>query len=152
MNAIEFKPWMEGAVSEVLESMCFISTEGDATDEDAILQSDWICSCLDFRGEPSGTFGLAVPSATASAIAANFLGDDEAGPNDSQTAEVICELANMVCGSLLAHLDPKRTFDLSSPRPDPTGAQDISDENRISATFTLDEGSIYTWLKIKDPS
>jgi CheY-specific phosphatase CheX len=149
MNAIDFQPWMEGAVAEVLESMCFISTEGEAVEAVEHYQPDWVCSSLRFKGIHNGTFGLAVPPATASTIASNFLGDDEDSLNEAQCAEVICEFANMVCGTLLAHLEPKKTFDLSPPQRHPYGGQGQPGEDRIARTFTLDEGSLYAWLTLQ---
>src|SRR5579859_1036033 len=116
MQAIDLKPFMESAVAEVLESMCFISSEGEVPEESGNDLPNWICGELDFVGLTGGTFGIAVPASTASVIAANFLGEEELDLSEKQTTEVVCELTNMVCGSFLAHLDAKQAFTLSPPR------------------------------------
>ena len=149
MQAIDFKPFMESAVSEVLESMCFISSEGEAADMAGSSYSDWIRGELDFSGSPGGTFGIAVPPSTAVAIAANFLGEDESDLSAEQTVEVVCELTNMVCGTLLAQLDSRQAFSLSSPRHTPSGTETLASVERIQNTYALDEGLIYTWLELR---
>jgi CheY-specific phosphatase CheX len=148
MQAIDLKPFIESAVAEVLESMCFISSEGEATEEAAQCPPDWICGELDFAGNLSGRFGVAVPPSTAATIAANFLGEDESELSDEQTMEVICELTNMVSGSLLARLDSKSAFTLSPPRPGRYGEHKPGGERSL-CTFALDEGFISTWWEIQ---
>jgi CheY-specific phosphatase CheX len=149
MQATDLKPFMESAVAEVLESMCFISSNGEAMDEVDSSHPDWIRGELDFSGSPGGTFGIGVPPATAAAIAANFLGEDEADLSAEQTVEVVCELTNMVCGTLLAHLDSKQAFTLSSPRHVASGKESLLKGDRTHGTYALDEGFIYTWLELQ---
>jgi len=150
MQAIDLKPLMEVAVAEVLEAMCFISSEGETTDEAGRCAPDWICGELDFAGHLSGSCGIAVPPSTAGTIAANFLGEDEIALSAEHTREVIGELTNMICGALLAHLDPKSKFTLSPPRPGQPHQHNSSDSERSYCTFALDEGFISTWLEIRD--
>jgi CheY-specific phosphatase CheX len=149
MQAIELKPFMESAVAEVLESMCFISSEGEATDESGNDRPDWIRGELEFVGLPGGTFGIAVPPSTAAVMAANFLGEDEADLSEKQTVEVVCELTNMVCGTLLAQIDSKQAFTLSPPRHVLAGTESPAKSSRVEGTYALDEGVIYTWLELQ---
>jgi CheY-specific phosphatase CheX len=142
------KPIMEQAVAEVFEAMCFISSEGEAQDAVVPYPADWICGELDFAGNLSGSFGIAVPPATGATIAANFLGEDEFELSMEQTMEVICELTNMVAGTLLAHLDARSAFTLSPPRPGPSAVHNPGHGRRTACTVTLDEGVIATWLDI----
>ena len=148
MQANELKPFMESAVAEVLESMCFISSEGEAADE-INDRPDWIRGELEFLGMPGGTFGIAVPPSTAAVMAANFLGEDEADLSEKQTVEVVCELTNMVCGTLLAQIDSKQAFTLSPPRHVSPDAESPAKGSRIQGTYALDEGFIYTWLELQ---
>jgi CheY-specific phosphatase CheX len=149
MQAIDLKPLMEGAVAEVLEAMFFIAPEGDAADETARFEADWICSQLEFTGHPSGSFGISVPPQTAAMIAENFLGDEDSNLTSAQTVEVIGELTNMVCGTLLANLDSSQAFVLSPPRHDGDWFPAVSGDERIFTALSLDEGSIHVWLKIQ---
>jgi CheY-specific phosphatase CheX len=149
MQANELKPFMESAVAEVLESMCFISSEGEAADEMGSERPDWIRGELEFSGVPGGAFGIAVPPSTASVMAANFLGEDEGDLSEKQTVEVVCELTNMVCGTLLAQIDSKQAFTLSSPRHVSAGTELPVKSSRIHGTYALDEGFIYTWLELQ---
>jgi chemotaxis protein CheY-P-specific phosphatase CheC len=106
------------SVDSVLETMFFCSTFGPAEEEtsSAVLES-----CLTFHGRPSGTFGVRLSEASARVLAAGFLGEDEETLTDSQTGQVVCELANMLCGSLLSNLHTSESFELSSPKLVPCG-------------------------------
>ena len=148
MNVIDLSPFMEGAVTEVLEAMCFTSAEGLATAEEAQLETELIWGELDFMGDVSGTFGIGVTLATAATIAANFLGEEEAGLTQRETSEVICELTNMVCGTLLAQVNSKNIFTLSSPRPGSSGVPAAHHE-RIHRTYSIDNGYIHAWLEMR---
>jgi CheY-specific phosphatase CheX len=149
MQASDFNPWLKCAVAEVLESMCFVATNGYAEDDsEASCQPDWICGKLDFKGLPCGSFGIGVPPGTGLAIAANFLGEEEQNISELQAKEVICELTNMMCGTLLAHLEPKRTFNLSSPVCHAFIRESSEQADRIAHTFALDEGYLHAWLEL----
>jgi len=148
MHASDFDSWLESAVSEVLESMCFTSTCGEGEAETA--QQDWIYSRLQFSGSPNGSFGIGAPLATAQSIAANFLGEEEEDLTRTQAIEVICEIANMTCGTLLARVEPEHTFSLTTPKLD-LRTEPVDAANRISRTFSLDDGVLHAWIEIKDP-
>jgi CheY-specific phosphatase CheX len=150
MTGTDIRPCMEDAVSEVLEAMCFISSEGQTDDEEGNYQSDWICGELSFAGPTSGSFGIAVSPATAAVMAANFLGEEESLLSKEQTLEVVCEMANMICGALLSHYDPKNAFTLSPPRHDRSGLTNSAGAPRTSGTYRLDEGFIHSWVEIRE--
>ena len=46
--------------------------------------------------------------ATASSVAGDFLGEDETALAERQVEEVVCELANMICGSVLSRVESTR--------------------------------------------
>ncbi len=71
---------------------------------------------LDFVGQATGTFTLAVGSATGQRLALNFMGLEPSEQLDRQAViEVLGELANMLCGHFLGQLNYHDTFRLSSP-------------------------------------
>ncbi len=148
MQVNDFEPWLEGAVAEVLESMCFLSTMGEVAE--AGCDSNWVLSQLNFKGVCSGSFGIGAPQATAQLIATNFLGDDEATLTEDQTAEVIGEVANMVCGALLARIESESAFALTSPERSVVCTEVPVGSDRISRTLALDEGILHVWLEIRN--
>ena len=70
---------------------------------------------LRFQGNPSGGFRVSVPWKLARVVGAGFLGLEEVEVSDSQAEEVVCELANMICGSLLSRLESKSPFRITHP-------------------------------------
>jgi len=106
-----FGPAVEESLTGVLETMFFTSVLGDFTGE---LPLDKITATVSFDGEPSGSFWLAVSRPLAREMAGNFLGcDDEIA--GQQLEEVVREVANMVCGSVLSRVENHSRFDLSEP-------------------------------------
>jgi CheY-specific phosphatase CheX len=71
---------------------------------------------LEFQGEPSGSLLLRLTCQAARQIAADFLGIEECAITEMQTSEVVRELANMVCGSVLSRVESSATFRLAPPR------------------------------------
>ncbi len=149
MDVNVFTPWLQASVAEVLESMCFVATLGEAPEQDP--DPDWLSVSLRFEGEPSGSFGVSAPFATSRIIAANLLGEEESEVTHSQAVEVLCEFANMTCGSLLARLDSKQVFTLTSPQGQPMAAHADDGSHTLSRIFELDEGVLQTWLVLKGP-
>lgn len=126
METNEIQEALATAVEEVLETMCFLgvdaSGEGsappEAVDNPAPREQDGernLTSELRFEGNTSGTFRVSVPLSLAHAAGAGFLGLDEPAATDAQAAEVVCELANMFCGSVLGRLEHSTIFRLSHP-------------------------------------
>ncbi len=71
---------------------------------------------LTFEGDRPGSLALRVAQPAARSIAADFLGADESELSDREVGEVICELANMICGSVLSRVESNTAFRLSTPR------------------------------------
>jgi hypothetical protein len=71
---------------------------------------------LTFEGDPPGCFTLRVTKSAACSIAADFLGAEESELSEREVSDVICELANMICGSVLSRVESNTTFRLASPR------------------------------------
>jgi CheY-specific phosphatase CheX len=74
-----------------------------------------IAARLDFEGTPCGTMFVEVTPPAARSIAADFLAADESELTDRQVEDVVCELANMICGSSLSRLEAESTFRLEAP-------------------------------------
>jgi len=71
---------------------------------------------LTFEGDPSGALTLTVKASAARSVAADFLAAEEPDLSEQEIGEVVCELANMICGSVLSRVESSATFRLASPR------------------------------------
>jgi len=101
------------SVHEVLERMFFVDILGEAADQ---APPSGIAAELIYDGDPPGSFRLDLDVVAAQSAAADFLGEDPADLSAEQLNEVVCELANMICGSVLSRLESGATFRLSKPR------------------------------------
>jgi len=109
------------SVDEVLEKMFFIRSFGDAA---GVSGGSELVAYLTFVGKPSGSFTLRATLAVARSITADFLGEEDEMLDDGQVGEVICELANMICGSALSRMESQFQFRLASPVLLPTPPAD----------------------------
>ncbi|HEX4773875.1 MAG TPA: chemotaxis protein CheX [Bryobacteraceae bacterium] len=129
------------SASEVLETMFFTGIESEGPSE---LRSAEFSAELVFRGIPSGRFGVQVPVETGEQIAANFLGAEEV--TSAQVDEVLCELCNMLCGSVLSRLATGARFELLHPEIDRNNLSWYDRPHAIGYTFGLEEGAITLWM------
>ena len=115
---IVFRQALRDSVDEVLEKMFFAETLGEASgpDEAGDLRADTITVELTFEGEPSGSMCLRLTADSAREVAADFLGMEGAETSSDQISEVVRELANMICGSVLSRVESAATFRLGVPR------------------------------------
>jgi CheY-specific phosphatase CheX len=107
---------LRDSVHEVLERMFFVDVLGESTDPAADAWAGEIAAALTFQGDPSGSFLLRLTTVAARQIAADFLGIDEVDVSDIQTSDVVRELTNMICGSVLSRIESAATFRLGEPR------------------------------------
>jgi hypothetical protein len=131
---------LEGAVNAVLESMFFAESLGPAEPETGggVLEAS-----LAFHGRPSGTLGVRLSVASARLLAAGFLGEDETDLTDSQPGEVLCELANMLCGSFVSSFERDEVFSLARPELVPAPQDCSVDSDVVNLTrrsFQLENG------------
>lgn len=103
---------LASSLDRVLEDMFFVSVVGESADADSQVM---ITARLDFTGQPCGSMLLQVTPDAARTIAIDFLAEDEDTITDSQVSDVVCELANMICGAALSQLESETTFSLGSP-------------------------------------
>jgi CheY-specific phosphatase CheX len=139
------------SASEVLETMFFTGVEAAIPFAEAAgsPHSPLLSAELAFRGSVSGTFGVRVSLQSARMIAANFLGSEET--SDSQAAEVVCELSNMLCGSVLSRLEGDARFELEHPELDPANTDWRTYQDAVGRTFATQEGALTMWIVFDAP-
>jgi CheY-specific phosphatase CheX len=130
------------AAQQTLETMFFTSILGDRgapPEEPAV--GVWVS----FHGSPPGMLGLRLTSGAARTMAGNFLGaEDEQALSQAQVAEVVGELANMICGAVLSQIESGSTFDIHPPEPLPEGTEAAA--GAVARCFDLDNGALEVWL------
>jgi CheY-specific phosphatase CheX len=126
------------SAAEVLETMFFTSLVGEGAPESS--PGPWVSADLCFRGSLSGRFGVRLPVATARRIAASFLGEEEESLDAARAGEVVCELSNMLCGSVLSRLESEAAFELSHPQFDPQGSAWPDDPQSVRRLLESEDG------------
>lgn len=147
MPQIDVQRILLESASEVLETMFFTGVAEEDSSEDA---QSLICAELTFHGKPSGRFGVRVPPKTGRMIAASFLGLDESEVADRQVADVICELTNMFCGSVLSRIEAGARFELMHPEIDTTNCDWRKLPNAVGSTFGIEEGTVTLWMTTEE--
>lgn len=105
---------MADAAREIFETMFFLSAE------DCSPAQDWaepIVAEVAFSGAEGGRFEVQIEQPLAQELAAGFCGvmDPSEMPADA-VPQVVCELANMICGATLSRMEPDALFNLEAPR------------------------------------
>ena len=86
----------------------------------------------------------------ARGLAANFLGEDEADLADADVGEVVGELANMLCGSVVSRMEGNSHFVLTHPEPWAKIATE--EEDMLVTELVTDGGVITTWVIVEGAS
>lgn len=140
---------LRDSVAEVLEKMFFVEPVEQAGRQAADLTpADEIAVRVRFNGHPSGWLLLGVTPPAARQIAADFLGLEEAETTVEQTMDVIRELANMFCGSLLSRVESSTVFELAGPEVIPPGEMGPMPANARIAV-DLDNGRLVVSLNLE---
>ena len=151
MEPNEIQTALAAAVEEVLETMCFASvltsSEGAAPPEGGGTPA--ITVELRFEGNPPGGFRVSVPMKLAHVVGAGFLGREEAEVSDSEAGEVVCELANMICGTVLSRLENKATFQITHPEMTPSEPGGCFDGDSTCRWFDLGDGFLIASLQLQ---
>ncbi len=116
MNAELVNPFIE-SIYELFNKMLGAKVARTGINlSDGQRKSTEIVALIGFSGAVRGTVGLALPSATCSAMVARLLGD-AADSSDETINDTIGELVNIVAGSAKAKMSSKvnQTLDLSLP-------------------------------------
>lgn len=116
---------LAASASEVLETMFFTPLGGDP--EAGAAAFEWVSAELEFHGQPGGRFRVGASRPTARSLAAAFLGMEENEVTEELVGDVVRELANMICGSVLSRLERASTIELLHPElvegPPPASAR-----------------------------
>ena len=136
------------AVSSVLERMFFTAPMGMSAEH---AEGDSIEARLVFRGRPCGEFRLRVSDCGARMLASGFLGEEEESLSRSQTEQVVCELANMLCGSVVSQLESEESIDLSAPElvAVESAAKDGPGQPETWQSFELEAGLLSVALHLE---
>jgi CheY-specific phosphatase CheX len=141
VTEITIRAALASAVGEVLESMFFLDTVGEAAEPAA--EQDAVTVHLTFEGDPPGGFEMRLARAAANAIAADFLGEDAESLTQQQSTDVTLELANMICGAVLSRIESSASFRLGTPHVvADIAARDTREQLPEEATrYTVETGS-----------
>jgi hypothetical protein len=147
MQSIDFEQVFLNAATEVLETMFFVDVlpEGGPEDGASMLSAE-----LQFQGRVSGRFGVRVPLPGGRVMAANFLGSEQA--SEVQAGQVLCELANMLCGSVLSRIEEEARFELGHPELETANTDWRAYESGIGYTFGTEQGSLTMWMIFGEPA
>ena len=129
--------------AEVLETMFFDEAVP------APCEHGWIPSaasvCLTFEGSHCGEFLLSVAPEVARSITPAFLGIDPEEVSEGQSSQVLLELANILCGSVLSHLWPDSELTLQEPEQMQV---DGPIEDALHQCFLLPEGMLAVSIRM----
>lgn len=144
---------IDESTARVLETMFFTSI----VEEDAIRPEprEDVGATLTFSGEPSGFLSLVLSMETSEALAEAFAGLDREEITDLQREEILNELANIICGSILSKVESDSAFALGPPRPvGPADARvaNRSDTHFIQRSFNLGNGVLTVILGMETPA
>lgn len=111
---------MKNSISEVLETMFFLSLDFFPNDADirdlwTIGKDQIVGAKLNFSGPLSGYAIFCIPKKLALSITADFMGKDEEEISDDQINGTVKEIINMIIGNTFSMYDPEVVFDLGVP-------------------------------------
>lgn len=135
---------LPAAVGDVLEKMFFLGAVEQPLE--CAPPETGMTVRVAFEGDPSGWLELAVSPGVERSIAADFLGEYEVG--EQAARDVMCELANMICGSALSRLDTSSEVRLGSPRVVEHAAQA---EHSASYSAAVGSGALRVTLHTERP-
>jgi CheY-specific phosphatase CheX len=142
------------SAQEVLETMFFAIPDSVSMDSGRPT-GELIAASLTFRGATPGRFGLVVSDRVARTLAENFTGCDDPGLLPAaETAGIISELANMVCGAVLSKLQSNATFDLGAPQATYVGADEPGPDftgGSPACRFEFPEGALIFFFAFAEP-
>ena len=127
------------AVDDVLETMFFSETLGSCEPEPDLTALE---ACVAFSGASSGTVAVRISELSARSLAATFLGEPEDSLGDAQVAQVVCELTNMLCGSIVTKMECEGCFDLGAPELLPESKQKVPTDLRLQQSFAIERGTL----------
>jgi len=156
MPDLNLQQALHDAVHDVLEKMFFIEPDDhlSPTGYPAAEGENTIAAKLKFEGPSSGCLTLLLSEAGARPMAADFLGLDIEELPAERIEEVVCELANMVCGSVLSRIDSHAIFRLASPRVlrgDPWRFLPEANRDREVYSVGIGSGALTVIVETREP-
>jgi len=155
MKASDFARLVPECCSEVLDAMYFTTVNGqvplDWVDENSPVPAEppqTLAYSLHFAGDISGNFGLSIEQTAAQSLAANFLGEEVEDISSKEVHEVVGELTNMFCGSVMSRVEGENKFVLSHPEEIVTVPNAGVGDIHISKLDT-DSGVITVWVAVE---
>ena len=157
MPSYDYHGILNAAASEVLETMFFTVVFGERPDpvsgtDEGCPAPPLVVARLYFLGQPSGDFCVALTEPAARTIAGNFLGAEDASElAPASVAEVVCELANILCGAVLSRVDNLANFKLC--HPELISSMDLLtlESATAGATYDLGDGLLRVRLRFAAP-
>lgn len=130
--------------AEVLETMFYLFPDEEPEEKEPQTGCS-ITAAFRFSGTPSGVVAVAISAAAARTAAANFLAIDEDEADTQKTAEVVCEMANMVGGCLLGCIENRTPL---QPFPPEVVAEESFADRQATANhvFYLENGRLQVSL------
>jgi CheY-specific phosphatase CheX len=144
----EWDERLAAAAGQVLETMFFTAIHGPAEAAGSIAAAR-VAAHLTFAGTTCGALTVSVSESSVRALAANFLAMEQEDPIPaSQIGCIVCELTNMICGSLLSRVKTEQHIRLSSPELWPEDAALPAEPP--SQSLDLGDGTIDLWLAVEE--
>lgn len=140
------------AVREVLETM-FFSTAAPVDCRHSVPER-WVSARVRFQSAAlTGELTAMLSPDLARALAAGFLGEDSQDVSTQNAELVSCELANMICGTLLSRFHPDSQVALDAPELAAAnfmdnGADSGADCGGIHQCFETPDGALSITLRI----
>jgi chemotaxis protein CheY-P-specific phosphatase CheC len=120
MKNKDMRTAMKNSISEVLETMFFLSLDFFHNDADILdlwtMGKDQILAAkLNFSGPLSGYAVFCIPKILALSITADFMGKNQEEISDDQINGTVKEIINMIIGNTFSRYDPDLVIDLGVP-------------------------------------
>lgn len=132
--------------STVLESMFFTSVFGEV-DEAGCAWEPMIAAQISFEGPFHGSLAVAVNPRMARTLTVDFLAIETPDELEQhRIEETMGELANMICGSTLSHMDHEGLFTLGSPCAGPDAVESAMSGPGIRRLLDIGEGALVVCL------
>jgi CheY-specific phosphatase CheX len=133
------------SAEEVLENMFFSAVMGVLPEEPG---GERFYATVTFGGSTHGELSVSAAPATATQLAAGFLGTEDETVADAQVRAVVGEIANVLCGVVLGHLDPTGNFVISPPRVTVAEDENLVCGMELQRRFELMEGDLAVGLTV----
>jgi len=148
MDRQQMRQALEGAVLEVLETMCFEFPVAEP-EQGPGPENDAVRAAARFEGSLRGVLHVALTGEAPRRLAAAFLGLEESQVGGQEMLQMASELANMVCGAAMSRLEPHGRLRISPPEADRGGPLC---QDGCWLHFPLESGEVAATLICEDKS